>query len=173
MSSKKTRSKVWKTKGSARKRPTSKRKISLLQKSELPSGFTYIRIQQREKGNKYFLSARNLRFFGNRNGEKHMADHNMVEQQLYILHCVRHLPSNFSVSSIKKSIKTSITAIETKLTEFVEQYNEKIKLFPDKFKYDEASKNFSPDIDGDAFEREYCILLRKFMKNHGPLVATI
>ena len=152
MSSKKTRSKVRKSKGSGKKQPIAKKKISLLRKSELPSGFTYVRIQQREKGNKYFLSARNLRHLGNRNSEKHMADHNMIEQQLYVLYCIRYLPSNLSVLAIKKAIKTSITTIETTLTKFVEEYNDKIKLFPDKFKYSQTTKNFSPNIDGDEFE---------------------
>ena len=159
MSSKKTRSKVRKTKGSARKTPIARRKKNLNEKSELPSGFMYIRIQQREKGRKYFLSARNLRYMGNKNGEKHMGDHDMVEQQLYILYCVKYLPSNLSVSRIKDAIKLSITPIENDLTKFVEEYNDKIKLFPDKFKYEETPKYFSPNIDGDEFESEYIELL--------------
>ena len=172
MSSKKTRSKVRKCKGSARKQPIAKKKRNLIQKSELPSGFMYIRIQQRDKGQKYFLSARNLRFMANKNGEKHMADHDMVEQQLYILYCVRYLPSNLSVSGIKEAINSSITTIEDNLTKFVEEYNDKIKLFPDKFKYDNTPKYFTPNINGDEFEIEYNNLLNQFIQSHGPLVQT-
>ena len=54
----------------------------------------------------------------------------------------------------------------------MEEYNDKIKLFPDKFKYTQSTKNFSPNIVDDEFEREYIILLRNFIQNHGPFVAT-
>ena len=168
MSSKKTRRKSRKRNGSGRKQPNAKKNKGLSRKSEIPSGFVYIRIQQREKGKKFFLSARNLRYIRNRNAEKHMADHGMLEQQLYILYCVRYLPSSLSVSAIRAASKTSITSIEANLTEFVEEYNDKIKLFPDKFKYNETSKHFTPNIDGDEFDREYNILLKRFMESHGP-----
>lgn len=150
---------------------TKKKSNSVLDKSEFGSGFLYLRIQQRQNGTKFFLSSRNLRL-KSKNSEKHMADHSMHEQQLRILYCLRYLPSQLSLSRISEKLNKPVTPIEANLVKFLDEYNHNIKEFPNKFKYDETPEKFIPDIQGDVFEEEYNILLKSFIKKHGPLVQS-
>ena len=162
-------------KSSARAPGAKKKKIrrkSIIDKTEIPSGYQYIRIQQRGHGKKFYLSARNLRLH-DKNYKKHMSNHNMKEQLLHILYLTKYLPANLSVSTIKSKLDVSIVDIETALTAFVEEYNEAIKIFPDQFKYTTLSANvpnFEANIKGDEFESQYADFLKQFEEKHGPLV---
>ena len=108
------------------RRERSKKKLNLTveQKRELSTGFKYIRIQQRQNGTKFFLSARDVRS-KDRNHRKHVRSHSILEQQLYVLWSARYLPSGPSPLKHQGQYQN----IETELRKFCESYNNQLKEF--------------------------------------------